>query len=294
MSTSSRLTEALNAAPEIPFDDESRLILFSDCHRGDNSWADDSARNQTLMFYALQHYLREGFTYIEIGDGDELWENASFETILQAHSHLYWLLSQFYQQNRLIMLFGNHNMVWKYPENVKRELSTYYDEVTRQEQPLFKGITVHEALILKHRETQKRLFVIHGHQGDLMAETLWRLSRFFVRVLWKPLQILGVRDPTSPAYNFLKRNAVERKLIAWVQEQAQPMICGHTHRSVLPNSGEAPYYNTGSGVHPRCITGIEIADGALALIKWSISPDEEGAMHVVRDVLEGPRKIAAI
>jgi UDP-2,3-diacylglucosamine pyrophosphatase LpxH len=42
------------------------------------------------------------------------------------------------------------------------------------------------------------------------------------------------------------------------------MICGHTHRSVFPNSGEAPYYNTGSGVHPRCITGIEIADGALA------------------------------
>ncbi|MBN1262191.1 MAG: serine/threonine protein phosphatase, partial [Anaerolineae bacterium] len=74
MSTSSRLSGVLASAPEIPFTDDDRFIFFSDCHRGDNSWADDSAHNQSLMFHALQHYYREGFTYIEVGDGDELWE----------------------------------------------------------------------------------------------------------------------------------------------------------------------------------------------------------------------------
>ena len=28
------------------------------------------------------------------------------------------------------------------------------------------------------------------------------------------------------------------------------------------------YYNTGSCVHPRCITGLEITPGAFTLVKW--------------------------
>ena len=66
--TSRRLTELLATAPVIPFDNSDRFILFSDCHRGDNSWADDFAHNQGLHFHALQHYLEQGYTYIELGD----------------------------------------------------------------------------------------------------------------------------------------------------------------------------------------------------------------------------------
>jgi len=77
LSTAKRLTEVFEMAEEVPFDDSSKIVLFSDCHRGDNGWADDFAHNQSLFFFALEHYYAQGFTYIEIGDGDELYENKS-------------------------------------------------------------------------------------------------------------------------------------------------------------------------------------------------------------------------
>ena len=292
MSTSSRLTEVFNSAPEIIFDDESKIIFFSDSHRGDNSWADDFAHNQSLMFYALDYYLKVGFTYVEVGDAEELWENVHFEDIQRTHSHIYWKLSQFYQDGRFYKIFGNHDIVWKDPQKVQREFWQHYNEVIRAEEPLFTGLEIHEGLVFKHRETGRRIFVVHGHQGDLLSDKLWWVGRLLIRVLWKPLQVLGVRDPTSPAKNFKKRKRVELEISRWVEENNQPLICGHTHRSVFPDAGEVSYYNDGSCVHPRCITGMEIENGEISLIKWWITPNDAGQLCVTRALLEGPRKIA--
>jgi len=48
-----RLTEVFEAAQRVPFDDDSRIVFFSDCHRGDNSRADGFARNKALFLHAL-------------------------------------------------------------------------------------------------------------------------------------------------------------------------------------------------------------------------------------------------
>ena len=81
MSSRTRLNRAFKEAKNLPFDDNSKFILFSDCHRGDNSFADDFANNRNIYFHALSHYFKNGFSYIELGDGDELWENVHFEPI---------------------------------------------------------------------------------------------------------------------------------------------------------------------------------------------------------------------
>ncbi len=294
MSTQRQLTKVFEASPEISFNNRNKFIFFSDCHRGDNSWADDSSHNQMLMFHALRYYYNEGFTYVEVGDGDELWENPNFKEIRKSHSHLYWLMSEFYKDRRFFLIFGNHNIAWKYPRYVKKHLYDYDDEVAQARRPLFPGITPLESLILHHEESDTRLFVVHGHQGDLLSDTLWPISQFLVRTIWKPLQVIGVRDPTSPAQNFTKRNKVEHKIIDWIRENRQPVICGHTHRSVFPAEGMPPYYNTGSGVHPRCITGLEIVTGRIELIKWWIKPDVDGALRVTRESLEGSRPLAEV
>jgi hypothetical protein len=39
----------------------------------------------------MTQYYNDGFTYFELGDGDELWET-SFKTILEAHKSVYLLL----------------------------------------------------------------------------------------------------------------------------------------------------------------------------------------------------------
>ncbi|MBN1260703.1 MAG: serine/threonine protein phosphatase, partial [Anaerolineae bacterium] len=217
-----------------------------------------------------------------------------FSEIRRAHSHLYWLMGEFFKEKRFHMLYGNHNVVWRDPQQVARHLFTTRDTITGSEIPLFPGITLHEGLVLHHTPSDRRILVTHGHQGDMMSDTLWPLSRLLVRLLWKPLQILGVNDPTSPAQNFAKRGRVEQRIMAWAEAYHYPIICGHTHRSVFPDAGEPPYYNIGSGVHPRCITGIEINDGQILLIKWWVRPDSEGRLTVTRDLLEGPRAIAAL
>ena len=50
MSTYERLTQVYQNSFEVPFDQTSRLILFSDVHRGDNSWADDFATTRACSF----------------------------------------------------------------------------------------------------------------------------------------------------------------------------------------------------------------------------------------------------
>jgi UDP-2,3-diacylglucosamine pyrophosphatase LpxH len=291
MSASERLTEVFESAKEIPFDDSSKFVLFSDIHRGDNSWADDFAHNQNLFFHALKDYHKRGFTYIEIGDGDELWENSKFDDIRRAHSHVFWLMKQFYQDNRLYLVHGNHDMERRDPKKVEETLAQYYDQRDETKKELFKGIQVHEGLVLRHTATDNKIFVFHGHQGDLMNDTLWWLSRFFVRNFWKHLQLLGIKDPTSPAKNFTKRAVVEDRIKEWIEANHQMVICGHTHRSVLPKVGETPYFNTGSCVHPRCITGMEIESGEISLIKWWFAPNDEGVMRITRELLAGPEKL---
>lgn len=294
MSTSKRLTEVFESAKqkEILFDDSSKFILFSDCHRGVNGWADDFAQNQSLFFHALQKYYNDGFTYIELGDGDELLENRNFADIRRAHSHVFWLMRKFYRDHRLYLIYGNHDMARKDRKIVKRDLEQFYDERTRTQETLFEGIEVHEGLILRHEGTGDRIFLVHGHQGEQINDRWWRVSRFFVRYVWKPLQVISVHDPTSPAKNFKKRQKREREITEWITaNNNQMLICGHTHRSVMPEDGEPPYFNTGSCVHPRCITGIEIQHGTIMLVKWAINAKADGTLYVERTLLDAPRTL---
>jgi len=291
MFTGNRLTKVFNSSKEIPFDDSSKFILFSDCHRGDNSLTDDFAHNQNIFFYALNHYYNNGFSYIEIGDGDELWENRRFTTIRSAYSPIFKLMSKFHQDNRFYFIWGNHNRKWKNPKNVKRHLYGYYNEREDCREPLFEGIETHEGLILQYSDTKNKIFLTHGHQGQILNDFLWWVGRLGVSTIWKLFQLIGVKDPTSPAKNFKTRIKVERKISKWAKDNNQIIIAGHTHRSVFPIPSEPPYFNTGSCVHPRCITGIEIQNGKIVLIKWSVNIKTDGIMYIDRQELVESEKL---
>ena len=292
MSSTKRLTRAYENAKTVVFDDSSRFILFSDCHRGDNSFADDFANNRNIYFHALNFYFKEGFHYCELGDGDELWENLNFESIFEAHKNVYQLLKKFHLLKRLHMIWGNHDMVYKDPEYVKKHLSSYFEPIDGESKELFEGIAYHEAIVLKHKITGQELFLTHGHQADWWNYTFWRWSRFSVRALWKPLQVWGIADPTSPAKNYTELIKIERRLKKWIlRNNLLITIVGHTHRPRFPEPGDIPLFNDGSCVHPRSITGIEIENGEISLIKWQIATTEDGILRVVRVLLEGPQKI---
>ncbi|MFS4468634.1 serine/threonine protein phosphatase [Maribacter sp. 2210JD10-5] len=292
MSSASRLTRAFERAKIIPFDDTSKFILFSDCHRGDNSFADDFANNRNIYFHALTHYYSEGFEYCELGDGDELWENINFASIFEAHKNVFKLLRQFHLENRLHMVWGNHDMVYQDQAYVDKNLSSYFEPIDGENKELFEGLKYHEALVLKHSKTDQELFLTHGHQADWWNYNFWRWGRFLVRVLWKPLQVWGIADPTSPAKNYKELIKLERRIKRWIlKNNLLITIVGHTHRPRFPEPGDIPFFNDGSCVHPRSITGIEIENGQISLIKWQIETTVDGTLKVVRILLEGPQKL---
>ncbi|NQX84597.1 MAG: metallophosphoesterase family protein [Flavobacteriaceae bacterium] len=293
MSSKTRLDKAYINAKVISFNDNDKFILFSDCHRGDNSFADDFAKNRNLYFHALKHYYEKGFHYCELGDGDELWENTKFSNILNAHKNVYLLLKKFHEEQRLHMIWGNHDMVYRNPHYVEKHLSSYFDPKTDHNEPLFCGIQYHESIILKHAETKQELFLLHGHQADWWNFLFWRWSRFMVRALWKPLNVMGIADPTSPAKNYKELIKVERKTKQWIAENKNLMtIIGHTHRPRFPEPGNIAFFNAGSCIHPRSITGIEIEHGEISLIKWNIATKDDGTLQIKRRLLEGPQKLS--
>lgn len=237
-----------------------KLVVMSDMHRGDGSGADDFAKNSLIYRCALEHYLEEGFTYIELGDAEELWENDNFDQIYITHTPVYELLARFHDpdpvKTRYLKVWGNHDLYWRDHEAVYRSL--------------FLGIEIHEGIFLvapkgggcgaSKDEAQESvvgegegaggscgrsaavggdILLVHGHQADPKCSGEGAaVSKFFVHHFWPDLQRCGVKDPTRAALNPGLCNEVDKRLHEWANHNDQGMaaiIAGHTHRAVFEN-----------------------------------------------------------
>jgi len=276
-----------------------KLIVMSDMHRGDGSGADDFAQNSLIYRCALEYYLENGFTYIELGDAEELWENDNFDQIYITHTPVYELLAKFHdpdpEKTRYLKVWGNHDLYWKDNESVYRQL--------------FPGMQIYEGIILNDK-----ILLIHGHQADpKCCGEVANISKFFVHNFWTEFQRLGAKDPTRAATNPGLCNEVDERLHEWATHNDKgitTIIAGHTHRAVfenlsiterryleskvkteiikIKNEPDSNYFNSGSCVHPRGITGIEIIfekDLRFMLIEWLYSV-EGNALTIRRTVLE--------
>lgn len=291
MSKSERLTSVFQNADRIVFDNQSRLIFFSDIHRGDNTWADEFAQNQAIYAYALDYYLNAGFTYIEVGDGDELMKNRRAQHIHTAHAGVFNTLRKFHAQRRFFYIHGNHDIQYRQQEYSSRHLHYTYNHYQDELEPLFPEIKIHEGLVLVHRQSGGTIFVTHGHQGEYFNDRFWKISQLLLRYLWRPLQLLGIQNPCRVSSNAERRKDIELQLLSWIKENRQPLLCGHTHCAHLPRTNQLPYFNTGSCVQPRLITGIEIDRGAILLVRWRVKPGANGALFVQREVISGPEML---
>ncbi len=265
-----RLTEVFERAEKIYFDDSARFVFFSDSHRGDNGRADAFLANEALFIQALQYYHQNGFTYVEVGDGDELYKYRLCD-VQRAHGRAFDLLHQFDQKNRLHLVFGNHDI------ETENEIANRQARIERD------GIPAYEGIILCHAQTGQHIFVVHGHQVDFMSDRFRVFSRWVVRYVWKPLQTLflgstlGQKDRSQGfkmaekvllRYREVQRARIEGRISNWLAACQQPIICGHTHAPKFAQPGTIPYFNTGSCVYPGHITGIEIQDGQIAPVRW--------------------------
>lgn len=291
MNTEKRLTKAYKEATIEYFDKDSKYIIFSDIHRGDDSVSDEFARNQAIFLHALNHYYNNGYILVEAGDGDELWEHKNFKHIRLAHKDVFIAMKKFHDEGRLRILYGNHNIFLKNLDYVRNNYYQFYDEYEQKKVDLFKGLKPIEALVLKHRVTDQEILIVHGHQGDFINDQFWYVSMLLLRYFWRFLHVVGFENPSSPARNMYKRHKVEKNYNKWIKKHKIMLICGHTHRAKFPKKGELPYFNTGCCINTRGIPGIEIANDQVLMVDWRIKADDFGVMHIERTVVRGPEPI---
>ena len=291
MGIASKVEQAYRQARIIPLKENDRYVFFSDCHRGYGGWNDNFASNQNLCIRALGYYYDRGYTYVEVGDGDELWENTKQKRIVENYSHIFGQLRRFDRDGRLIMLWGNHDNKKRKPDFAAKYYDSFRNECSRKTEELFPNLAIDEALRLMHPQGYE-IFVLHGHQGDLLNDYLHPLAAFLVRYVWKPLENWGVRDPTRPAYNEKRCIRREKYFCEFAEKKDICVICGHMHRPKFPKPDEGRYFNDGSMVHPRCITAIELDGERLRLVKWSVCSKKDGTLYACRELVEEETRLS--
>jgi hypothetical protein len=88
-----------------------RVIIFSDEHRGTRNGSDDFAVCEKTYLTALEYYNHEKFYFINLGDCEELWENTMFG-IAKYNVAVYAKEKLFIDRDAYCKVFGNHDLFW--------------------------------------------------------------------------------------------------------------------------------------------------------------------------------------
>ena len=231
------------------------------------------APNADLFFHALTHYFNQEYTFVEVGDGDELWHNPDFSDIRRTYSRIFDLLAQFQQRDRLHLIVGNHDS----PQGL-------FDPSEKD------GIPVSQGLRLTYAPTGQKLFAVHGHQADPEGDRYWdsyrRRSRYFMNYLLRTsiakFHHFAEPNPGLPEparlqrlplwfgeWALTKAYRLESAIQMWLVKERQIVISGHTHMLKFPRQDDLPHFNIGHCITPYYITGMEISQGVMSMVKWT-------------------------
>jgi predicted phosphodiesterase len=88
-----------------------RVIILSDQHRGARDGSDDFAVCEKCYLAALEYYNNEKFYFVNLGDCEELWENTMFG-IEKHNGDVYDKEKLFIKRDAYCKVFGNHDLFW--------------------------------------------------------------------------------------------------------------------------------------------------------------------------------------
>lgn len=279
----------------IEFNENSKIVLISDVHRGNGGYEDSLRQNRNIYRAALGFYYENGYTLIELGDGDELWKNKDCLDIAYSYKDIFAILNKFYEEDRLCLVFGNHDIVKSNPEFIRTQKKLFEDvgyDFGREMLNLYSKVVFYEGAILRYTVLKKDIIAFHGHQVDLINCDLWKESRFLVRYVWRFMEgIAGFKSPTSPASNYNKGSKIDKILEKLARKERKIIICGHTHNDIFPEPDEGLYFNDGCCVFPSAVTCIEITNGQISLVKWDIEVGPKDILFINKSITGGPERI---
>ena len=265
----------------INIDNNSKIVIISDCHRGIGDINDNFYKNRNIYEYALEYYFNKGFTYIELGDGDDMWEVKNYNNLIKFNISTFKIIKKFFDLNRFYMIYGNHDIVKRNKKILETYFYKYYDEKYNRYELLFNNLIVYESLVLNYKGLE--ILLLHGHQLDFFNSNLWILSKFLVRNIWKKIEYLGGMVSVGKIENNNIKNSIDKKYNSWSKERNKIVIVGHTHNPIF--SEDSLYFNTGSCIHPDGITCIEIENGIISFIKWDFRLRKDKIFFIKRNEL---------
>lgn len=195
-----------------------------------------------------------------------------------------------FHPERYTKTFGNHDIIWKDKFAVGFYLKKYFTTAP----------VIYEGVILKLQglKIPLNIFLTHGHQGDLMSDNN-AFSTWLVAHIWMPMQRFLRININSASKDFSLRNLHNKMMYEWSSKRRNLLlITGHTHQPVfasgryynhpankieseLEHTDLFPsYFNSGCCCFDDGdITGIEIAEGFIRLVKWF--DEEQGSKKKV-------------
>jgi predicted phosphodiesterase len=90
-----------------------RFIIFSDQHKGIRDEADDFRDAEKNYLAALDYYDQQGFFFVSLGDCEELWKNLP-EAVMKKNDACFAAEKKFLASDRYYRAFGNHDLIWQY------------------------------------------------------------------------------------------------------------------------------------------------------------------------------------
>jgi predicted phosphodiesterase len=285
-----------------------RIIILSDQHRGARDGSDDFGICEASYLAALDYYEKAQFYFINLGDCEELWENTMF-SIAKCNKAVYAAEELFIRRNAYCKIFGNHDLFWDNDPLASYWLKKIYGKVIRiftgalirmhlnttdyldifcthghqgDKQsdgnvfskwfvsyvwgPLqnFLGIninspstndnlkTLHNMYMYDWSAAQEKILLITGHTHQPVFNSLTHLERLYQRL--EKARKLGDMIEVEKIDDEIPRRKREYNFVNQSLDNMKPT-----------------YFNSGCCCFDDgTITGVEISEGYIRLIKWSL------------------------
>jgi hypothetical protein len=187
-----------------------KAIIIGDLHLGVRDNADDFDGHDHLFLESITPYLKEGYTLLLGGDITDDWENSDRWKIVAKYPEVWNIILRGHWQ-----IQGNHD-----PSPAPMAY----------------------VLVL---DSGKEILWTHGHVGDFFNSQASWLGKFFVRYVWRNLQMTGIfKDPTTATIKNPKKHEATRLAFEdWAKTRKKEVIFHHTHFAT-----KGPSWNCGSWV----------------------------------------------
>ena len=304
----------------IPFDaNKDKFIILSDQHKGARDGADIFALAAKNYLAALAYYYQNNFFYINLGDSEELWENLLI-TVKRHNKATFEAEKKFLLRNSFIKIFGNHDLYWDNDPLAGFNLQKIYGQkMTVYEGIILKTVvnkkpleiymthghqgdlqsdgnwfskwfvsdvwapfqaylrinpntpanndqlkTAHNRMMYQWSSKRKNMLLITGHTHQPVFKSCTHIEK-----LYEEIEIAKKKKDTS-VVNELKKQIADRQN----KGDKIPDFTGYLDT----------YFNSGCCCFDDGdITGIEVADGCIRLVKWQYGTHKESERLVLEE-----------